>query len=343
VDEYWFESLADFGNPILVGSDFRVLSVEAYIQAVGRFNLPAAAAVSAVLFVPALLLFIVQRRIHRRAKYTTVGGRGGDIAPPPLPRAVRIVVLAVMTAVSIGLIATYVSIVLGGFIRAWGADWSFTLEHWEFTVLRADDLWNSFRFAGTAAICTAIFGVVAAWVIHRGRVRGLRLLDALAIFPAAIPGTMVGISWIIVFNEPPLILTGTGIILVMVMMLRTLPVGYRTAVGSLQQISPNLEEAAADMGAGRLETFTRVTAPLLTGAATTAFIFSFLNSINTLSAVIFLISPGRHLASPTIVGLAEFGFWGEATALAGALMAVTFAGLAAFYLLGGRKRRLFDL
>lgn len=336
--------LADFGNPVLVGSGFRVLSVEAYTQAVGRFDLGAAAVVSAVLFAPALVLFVVQRRVSRRRSFTSIGGRGGDVDPPPLPPVVRIVLVTVMSLVSLSLVVTYVAILVGAFVQAWGADWTLTLRHWEFAVLRGDDLWNSFRFAAIAAFATAVFGVVSAWVIHRGRMRGLGVLDGLAIFPAAIPGTMVGISWIIVFNEPPLLLTGTGLILIMVMMLRTLPVGYRTAVGSLQQISPSLEEAASDLGAGRLETLARVTAPMLTSAAVTAFIFSFLNSINTLSAVIFLVSPGRQLASPTIVGMAEFGRWGEATALAAALMTVAFLGLAAFRWLGGRGRRdLFDL
>lgn len=335
--------ITDFGNPVLIGAGYQVLSVEAYVQAVGRQDFGMAAVLCVLLFVPTLILFLIQRRVLARRSAVTVSGKTGSLPPAPLPAAVRRGLLTVLGLVSVLMILIYGSILAGSFTRAWGADWSLTLDHWRTALLRGDDIRNSALFSATAAIITTISTLVAAYVVHRTRVFGRGVLDGLAVLPSAIPGTMIGISWLLTFNQPPLALTGTALILVLVMVVRAIPVGYRTAVTTISQISPSIDEAATDLGASRARVIVQIMFPLLGGAFTTSLVFGFLHAINTLSAVIFLTSPGIGLGAPTIVNLAEFGQWGAATGVAAGLMVVSFAGLAVAKLALGSRLRLYDL
>ncbi|MGP3929450.1 ABC transporter permease [Nonomuraea sp. KM88] len=335
--------ITDFGNPVLIGAGYQVLSVEAYVQAVGRQDFGMAAVLCVLLFVPTLVLFLIQRRVLARRSAVTVSGKTGSLPPAPLPATVRRGLLAVLGMVSVLMILIYGSILVGSFTRAWGADWSLTLDHWQTALLRGDDIRNSALFSATAAIITTISTLVAAYVVHRTKVVGRGVMDGLAVLPSAIPGTMIGISWLLTFNEAPLALTGTALILVLVMVVRAIPVGYRTAVTTINQISPSIDEAATDLGASRARVIVQIMFPLLGGAFTTSLVFGFLHAINTLSAVIFLTSPGIGLGAPTIVNLAEFGQWGAATGVAAGLMVVSFAGLAVAKLALGSRLRLYDL
>lgn len=335
--------LADFGNPLIIGGDFRVLAVEAYVQVIGRFNLGLAAVLAIALLLPALLLFVLQRRFLGRRSYVTVTGKESTLSPIPTPRGVRWALVGFMSLVSLFVIVTYASIFAGAVTQVWGVDWSLTFDHLEFVLFRTEDLRNSAVFAAAAAIFCAFMATTAAYFLHRRPLPGRGLLDALCVLPAALPGTMVGIAYVITFNTAPLVLTGTAAIIVISMVIRSLPVGYRSSVAALHQVGSSIDEGAADLGAGGLRTYRTVMLPLMKGAFTAAFVFAFVESINTVSAVIFLVSPGNQLASVTIMGLAEHGYWGEATAMSAALMIVTFVALGLFRLVSRGRVRLFEL
>jgi iron(III) transport system permease protein len=245
--------------------------------------------------------------------------------------------------VALVLVAAYVVVFVGAFARTWGVNWRPTLENFEYTVCRGSQLWNSVRFAGMAALGGSFFAMVAAFLVHRKRFPRRAAVDCTAVMPAALPGTLIGVGYILASNTPPLALTGTGGIIVAAMLFRTIPVGYRAAVSGLAQIAPSIEEGAADLGARPLRTFWDVTLPLIRSAFTSALIFTFIRSMNTLSAIVFLIFPGNVVASASILALAEHGDWGQASAMAGSLMSAVFLSLLAFRLITGGRMRLFEL
>lgn len=337
-------TLSDFGNPMLVGGPFKVLATETYTQVTGWGDLRMAAALSGILLVPSLALFLLQRyAVEGGGGYVTVTGKGSFTAPPPTPPLARWGCVLGCGGVAVVLAAIYAVVVVGAFARTWGLDWRPTLANFEYTVFRGSQLWNSIRFAAVAALGGSIFAVLAAFLIHRTRVPGRAFLDFAAVLPAALPGTLMGVAYILAFNTPPLPLTGTAAIVVVAMLFRTIPVGYRAAVAGLAQIAPSLEESAADLGARPLRTLRDVTLPLIRAAFTGALVFTFIRSMTTLSAVIFLISPGNVVASASILALAEHGDWGQASAMAASLMAAVFLALAGFRLLTGGRLRLFEL
>jgi iron(III) transport system permease protein len=336
-------ALSDFGNPMLVGGAFKVLATETYTQITGWGDIGMAAALSTALLLPSLVLFVLQRYWVEGRSYATITGKGSFADPPPMSPAVRWVVFTACSLVALVLLATYAVVFVGAFARTWGVNWQPTLENFEYTVFRGSQLWNSIRFAGTAALGGSFFAVIAAFLVHRKRFPGRAAVDFAAVLPAALPGTLIGVGYILAFNTPPLALTGTGAIIVAAMLFRTIPVGYRAAVAGLAQIAPSIEEGAADLGARPLRTFWDVTLPLIRSAFTSALIFTFIRSMNTLSAVVFLISPGNVVASASILALAEHGDWGQASAMAASLMSAVFLLLLAFRLITGGRLRLFEL
>jgi iron(III) transport system permease protein len=336
-------ALSDFGNPMLVGGAFKVLATETYTQVTGWGDLGMASALSAALLLPSLALFAAQRYWVEGRSYATVTGKGSFADPVPTPVPLRWALFAGCGLVALVLVATYAVVFVGAFARTWGVNWRPTLENFEYTVFRGAQLWNSIRFAGMAALGGSAFAVVAAFLIQRKRFPGRAAVDFIAILPAALPGTLIGVGYILAFNTPPFTLTGTATIIVAAMLFRTIPVGYRAAVAGLAQIAPSIEEGAADLGARPLRTLWDVTLPLIRSAFTSALVFTFIRSMNTLSAVIFLVSPGTVVASASILALAEHGDWGQASAMAASLMSAVFLVLLGFRLFTGGRMRLFEL
>ncbi len=335
--------LGDFGNPMLVGGRFRVLATEVYTQLTGWANIGTSAALGLVLLLPAVALFAAQQRVQAltRERFATVGGRGSRLPERPPPPAVRWALFAFCTAVSLFVVASHGVVFLGAVTELWGIDYSLTLEHVRYLVDQFAVLGNSLRFAGLAALLCMALSALAAYLVQRTRLPLRRELDLATLLPAAIPGTLMGVAYVLMFNAPPLALTGGGLIIVIAMAAAYLPVGYRICAASLSQLRASLDESAANLGASKLQTFASVIVPLLRTALVAAFVFCFIQSVGTLSTVIFLVSFDTPLASVSILNLAEQGRWGRAAALSSALVLVTFAALGLLYLLAGRSLKLF--
>ena len=337
--------LGDFGNPMLIAGRFRVLATEAYLQISGWADMRMGAALGLALLVPAIAFFFVQRRLQGAStgRFITVGGRGSRMEPAPLAPWVRWGLFAFCLAITLFMGAKYAVIVIGAFTPVWGIDYTFTLSNLTHVLVRTGELWNSLRFAGIAAVACAILATVSAFLVYRVKVPFGRALDLVSLLPAAIPGTLLGIAYVLAFNTPPLQLTGTGTIIVLSMVFSYLPVGYRIAAATLQQLAPSIEESAADMGASSMRTFVDVVLPLIGTSFSAALVYTFVKAIGTLSAVVFLISHGNVVASASILNLAEQGYWGWAAALATMLITAALLALAIAKLILGRRFAFFDV
>jgi iron(III) transport system permease protein len=187
---------------------------------------------------------------------------------------------------------------------------------------------NSLRMSLLAGFIGAVMGVFLAYVIVRGRFRGRTFLEGIAIAGFTLPGTVLGIGYIFAFNKPPLLLTGTMMILVLNCAFRFLAVGMEAGINKLHQISIELEEASANLGASTATTFRRIVLPIVFPAFMYGFMYVFMTSMVSLSAVIFLISPGQDLASVFIFQWANYGYIGLASATTYKLIAIVGVSLA---------------
>ena len=337
-------SFADFGNPILIGGTHRMLATEAYKQVTGAFNMPMAAVLSIVLLLPTLAVFLIQKYFLDRRSYVTVTGKPvaglTRITVGPLGR-VLLFVLCV-------LIAGYILLMFGVVIcfaltENFGWNNTITLQNFTEVIFRSKTMFNSWWLSLVAAALTTLLGVFTAFLVARKRFPGRNLLDFVALLPIAMPGTFMGLALILAFNSGWLALTGTAYIIIIGLTLRQLPVGYRNAIAAFKQIDKSIEEASTNLGANSPRTFRNVVIPMLKSAVSTSLVYSFLKNMNTLSTVIFLTSPQWMLASVSILGLADHGYYGKASATALGMMLtiiITF-GVAKFFL---RDRvRIFDL
>jgi iron(III) transport system permease protein len=346
------ESLSDFGNPLVLGGNFEVLSVKIYFAIAGAQHDPAqAAALGLVLLAMTLGAFLLQRYWLGRASYVTVTGKGDSGLHATLPRRVDWLCRGVAIPWAGFTLVTYGIVVFGGFVADIGRfDLTFSWHHFErgFAVTWDDglffqgsawpSLFTTLWIAAVAAPLTAAVGLIAAWLTARQRFPGRGGLEFGTLLSFAVPGTVVGVSYIVAFNVPPFELTGTGMILIFCFVFRNMPVGMRAGLAGLSQIDRSLDEASASLGASSGTTMRRVVLPLLRPALVTALVYSFVSAITAVSAVIFLVSAEHNLATAYIAGRVEAGEFPLAIAYATVLIGIMLAGILAIQALVGERR-----
>ncbi|WP_409350615.1 ABC transporter permease [Variovorax sp. Sphag1AA] len=348
----FIESIADFGNPIVVGGQFSVLSTDIFFAIVGaQYDQGRAASLAWVLTFFALAVFALQRGLLGRRSYTTVSGKGDAGIAMPLPDGVRRAIYCIALPWILFTVVVYLFAFAGGFVQTWGRDYTFTLNHFrtafalewgQFGVVWAGTAWNSLittvKLAGISAPFTAAFGLLIAWLLSRNEFRGQGAFEFAALLAFAIPGTVLGVSYILAFNVPPLELTGTGLIIVLCFMFRNLPVGVRAGTAAFKQIDRSLDEASLMLRASTSQTLFKVVLPLLKPALAAALVYSFVRAMTTVSAVIFLVTAENELATTYIIGRVGNGDYGVALAYCTVLMILMAAAIMLVQLLVGERK-----
>jgi len=348
----FIESLADFGNPLLLGGNLEVLSTSIYFAVVGVQQDPGRASVLAVILLALSLgVFVVQRRLLARKSFVTIGGKGDGGLRMPLPRPVVVVAACVALPWAALAVVIYLMVLSGGFFEKWGLNHALTLRHYVTAfgvsfeggrLLFTGGAWSSFTttliIALVSAPLTATFGLTIAWLLDRQRFAGKRAFEFMAMLNFAVPGTVVGIAYILAFNAPPIELAYTGLILVTCFVFRDMATSMRAGLAALAQIDPSLDEASASLHARTPTTIRRVLLPLVRPAVVAALVYSFISAMTSISAVIFLTSPRFDMATVNIVGRAEVGEYGYATAYASVLIVLMVVAVLLIRVLVGTRR-----
>lgn len=347
----FIESMADFGNPLVLGGNGGVLSTEIFFAVVGAQSDPSRAAVLAIILLCfTLTAFFMQRVWLGKRNFATVTGKADGGRNIPMPKALAIPVCSVVAIWSLFTLAVYGLILFGGFVKVWGLDHTLTLSHYAtafsvsisegfvFTGVAWDSFWTTMGIALIAAPLTAAVGILAAWLIVRQDFPGKSAFEFGLMMSFAIPGTVIGISYILAFNLPPVQMTGTALILIFCFVFRNMPVGVRGGIAAMAQLDKNLDEASLTLGANSGRTLRKVILPLLRPAVTAALVYSFVRAITSVSAVIFLVSAKYNMATSYIVGLVENGEFGVAIAYSSVLIVVMVCVIVVFQLLVGERR-----
>jgi iron(III) transport system permease protein len=348
----FIESIADFGNPIVLGGNFGVLSTEAFFSIVGaQLDQGRAAALGVLLLALALGAFFVQRRVVGRKVYTAISGKGDGGRPAPLPPFVRRLAFGVALPWAILTLAIYGMALAGGFVETWGRNYTPTLRHyakafsvewgnagliWSGSAWRS--FWTTLELASIAAPLTAALGILTAYLLVRQRFAGRTAFEFATMLSFAIPGTVIGVSYILAFNVPPIELTGTGIILIVCFVFRNMPVGLRAGMAAMSQIDGSLDEASRTLGGRSFVTLRRVILPLLRPAVVAALVYSFVRAMTTVSAVIFLVSADYDMATTFIIHRVLNGDYGVAIAYSSVLIVLMLGAIGFIQLLVGERR-----
>jgi iron(III) transport system permease protein len=343
------ESIADFGNPLVLGGNFNVLATEVYFALVGaQYDQGRAAALAMILLALALGAFFAQQRVLRGRAYTSVTGKGDAGIPSTLPRPLVRAILIAAVPWLVFTVVIYGMALVGGFVAVWGRDHSLTLRHfakafgveWSpsgllWTGGAWTSLWNTLRLSAVAAPLSAAVGLLTAYLLDRTRFVGQRAFELGTLLSFAVPGTVIGVAYVLTFNVPPLELTGSGLIIVLCLVFRNMPVGVRGGLASLTQIDRSLDEASSTLGAGGATTVRRVLLPLIKPAVVGALVYGFVRSVTTVSAVIFLVSGDTDMATTYIIGRVVNGDYGVAIAYSAVLIVLMVAVILAIQWLVG--------
>lgn len=348
----FIESIADFGNPVVVGGQFSVLSTDIFFAIVGaQYDQGRAASLAWVLTLFALGVFALQRGVLGKQNYTTVSGKGDAGIAMALPDGVRRTIQCIALPWIAFTAVVYLFAFAGGFVQTWGRDYSFTLNHFknafalewgQFGLVWAGTAWNSLittlKLAGISAPITAALGLLIAWLLARNEFKGQGVFEFGALLAFAIPGTVLGVSYILAFNVPPFELTGTGLIIVLCFMFRNLPVGVRAGTAAFKQLDRSLDEASLMLRASTSQTLFKVVLPLLKPALVAALVYSFVRAMTTVSAVIFLVTAENELATTYIIGRVGNGDYGIALAYCTVLMVLMSLAIALVQRVVGERK-----
>ena len=326
------ESLADFGNPIIVGGGKPFLATEVFFAIIGRFNPNEAAVYGVVLLAMTLSIFLIQRYWLGRRSYVTVTGKPSGARPRPLPPSLDYAASALFVGWMVLIVALYGSVFVGSVTKLWGFDYTFTLEHirnlsptgWKV-------FWTSTKLSAYAAIPSMLLGFLIGYLVTRMEFPGRGGLEFSSMLSFAVPGTVMGIGYILAFNQGALLLTGTSAILILAFVFRNMPVAIRSGVAAIHQIDRSLEEASTMLRANSAVTLRRIVMPLVRSALLSGLVFAFVRAMTAVSQVIFLITPRHSLATTQILTYIEYGSQGRGAALASLLTVFMILVIMALY------------
>jgi iron(III) transport system permease protein len=272
-----------------------------------------------------------------KGSYTSMSGKGDNGIPPALPTPVRRLAMGVAMPWLAFTAVIYLFAFAGGFVQTWGRDFSLTLAHFNtgfgidfsngiaFTGAGWHSLWTTLRLAGGAAPLTALVGLLIAYLLARVKFRGQNVFEFGALLAFAVPGTVLGVAYVMAFNVPPFELTGTGLIIMLCFVFRNLPVSIRSGMAAFKQIDKSLDEASTMLGASTFTTLRRA-------------VYSFVRAMTTVSSVIFLVSAENELATTFIIGRVGNGEYGVALAYCTVLTVLMLAATGVIqWLVGERK------
>lgn len=328
----FIQSLADFGNPMILSGNFSVLSVQAYLQITGMYDLARGATLAIMLLLPTVLAFYIQRYLLSKKSYVTVTGKPTASTIKNLEWYVKLPIYFFCVFFASTVVLFYGMVVWGSFQKLWGVDSSLTfnnyIQMWE---SGKDYIQDSFIISLIVTPITGIISMFIAYLITRKQFIGKNLMELSAMLTFAVPGTVVGIGYILAFNNPnilvPFSLTGSATIIIALLIFRNLPVGIRNGVSALNQIDPSIEEASIDCGADSGTTFKKITLPMITPALFSSLANSFVRSMTAISAIIFVVSGRWNLITVAILGFVDNSQYAQAAAMSLLLVAIVVIAL----------------
>ena len=333
----FIESIADFANPMLIGGSYDTLATTIYLQITGAYDKAGAAAMAVVLLCITLCMFAVQKYYLERKTAATLTGkasRGRMLIGDP---SVKIPLTVLCSLVAIFVIMMYLCVPIGACFPTWGFKFFPLTGKWfQLVFSRYHGLQafrDSFLLSLISAPITALLSMIISYLVVKKKFKGKGFIEAVSMLAMAVPGTVLGVGYIRGFSgglfHTGLLqgLYGTGAILIIVFVVRSLPTGTRSGISALRQIDKSIEESAYDMGADSFRVFMTVTLPLIKDSFLSGLVTAFVRSITAISAIILLVTPQFLLITVQINEFAEKGSYSLACAFATILIGITYGSV----------------
>ena len=332
----FIESIADFANPMIIGGSYDTLATTIYLQITGAYDKEGASAMAVVLLGITLLMFIVQKYYLEAKSTATLSGKASRQRMLIEDRSVTIPLTILCSLLALFVVMMYICVPFGAMFKTWGYDFHLTTKWFQqvFTKYKGFKAFkDSFVLSLIASPITALLSMIISYLVVKRKFKAKGFIEAVSMLAMAVPGTVLGIGYIRGFSAGVFRtgflqgLYGTGAILVIVFIVRSLPTGTRSGISALRQIDKSIEESAYDMGADSLTVFMTVTLPLIKDSFLSGLVTAFVRSITAISAIILLVTPQYLLITVQINEFAEKGAYGIACAFASILIIITYSAV----------------
>ena len=333
----FIESIADFANPMIIGGSYDTLATTIYLQITGAYDKAGAAAMAVVLLCITLAMFAVQKYYLERKTAATLTGKASRGRMLITDRSVKVPLTVLCSLVAIFVIMMYLCVPIGAFFPTWGYKFFPLTGKWFKLVFTRYHGFQAFRdsflLSLISAPITALLSMIISYLVVKRKFKSKGFIEAVSMLAMAVPGTVLGVGYIRGFSGGLFHsgflqgLYGTGLILVIVFVVRSLPTGTRSGISALRQIDKSIEESAYDMGADSFRVFMTVTLPLIKDSFLSGLVTSFVRSITAISAIILLVTPQFLLITVQINEFAEKGSYSLACAFATILIVITYGSV----------------
>ena len=333
----FIESIADFANPMIIGGSYDTLATTIYLQITGAYDKAGAAAMAVVLLCITLAMFAVQKYYLERKTAATLTGKASRGRMLISDRSVKIPLTVLCSLVAIFVIMMYLCVPIGACFPTWGYKFFPLTGKWFKLVFTRYHGFQAFRdsflLSLISAPITALLSMIISYLVVKRKFKSKGFIEAVSMLAMAVPGTVLGVGYIRGFSGGLFHsgfmqgLYGTGLILIIVFVVRSLPTGTRSGISALRQIDKSIEESAYDMGADSFRVFMTVTLPLIKDSFLSGLVTSFVRSITAISAIILLVTPQFLLITVQINEFAEKGSYSLACAFATILIVITYGSV----------------
>ena len=311
----FIQSLEDFSNPATIGGDYTTLSVQVYQIITGSYDMRKGSVLAILLLLPAVIAFLLNKYWVNKKSFVTVTGKptqARKLIDEPHIKYPLFIFCMVIAAI---ILLFYGTVVFGSFVKTWGRDYTLTLSQYQKALAYGwGSLKNSIVLGLISALIGGLLGMVIAYLTAKRNYYGKSFIEVSSVLMFAVPGTVLGIAYVLAFNTKPIILTGTALILIIVFTFRNMPVAIESGNTTLLQIDNSIEEASTILGADSGYSFRRITLPMLRNAFFSGIVYSFVKAITAVSAVIFLVSPRWNLVTSKIYTLFDQAKYSQAAA-----------------------------
>ena len=333
----FIESIADFANPMIIGGSYDTLATTIYLQITGAYDKAGAAAMAVVLLCITLAMFAVQKYYLERKTAATLTGKASRGRMLISDRSVKVPLTVLCSLVALFVILMYLCVPIGACFPTWGYKFFPLTGKWFKLVFTRYHGFQAFRdsfvLSLISAPITALFSMIISYLVVKRKFRSKGFIEAVSMLAMAVPGTVLGVGYIRGFSGGLFHsgfmqgLYGTGLILIIVFVVRSLPTGTRSGISALRQIDKSIEESAYDMGADSFRVFMTVTLPLIKDSFLSGLVTAFVRSITAISAIILLVTPQFLLITVQINEFAEKGSYSLACAFATILIVITYGSV----------------
>ena len=333
----FIESIADFANPMIIGGSYDTLATTIYLQITGAYDKAGAAAMAVVLLCITLAMFAVQKYYLERKTAATLTGKASRGRMLITDRSVKVPLTVLCAMVAMFVIMMYICVPVGACFPTWGFKFFPLTGKWFKLVFSRYHGFQAFRdsfvLSLISAPITALLSMIISYLVVKRRFRAKGFIEAVSMLAMAVPGTVLGVGYIRGFSGGLFHtgfmqgLYGTGLIHIIVFVVRSLPTGTRSGISALRQIDKSIEESAYDMGANSFRVFMTVTLPLIKDSFLSGLVTAFVRSITAISAIILLVTPQFLLITVQINEFAEKGSFSLACAFATILIAITYGSV----------------